>query len=109
MDGFYSSNAFRKLKKEVQELSGVEFKLKDFRPTYATMTVELDPNLLPDVSTMLGHSNIKTTQRYYAQISCDSAGRRIEEAWEKKLAQSGRQNPKNNLIETEKCYSEYIW
>ena len=108
-DGFYSSNAFRKLKKEVQELAGIEFKLKDFRPTYATMSVELDPNLLPDVSTMLGHSDIKTTQRYYAQISCDSAGRRIEEAWGRKLAQSGQQSPKNNLIESEKWNSGYIW
>jgi hypothetical protein len=30
----------------------------------ANTGVELDPNLLPDVSTMLGHADVKTTQRY---------------------------------------------
>jgi len=90
-------------------MTGIEFKLKDFRPTYVTMSVERDPNLLPDISTMLGHSDIETTQRYYAQISSDSAGRRIEEDWERKLAQSGQQKPKNNLIESKKWNSGYIW
>lgn len=81
-DTHYSSNHFRKLKKEVQEVSGIEFKLKDFRPTLASLTVERDPNSLIDVSTQLGHSNLKTTQRYYAQISADSAGARLNKLWE---------------------------
>ncbi len=68
----------------MQEISGVDFKLKDFRPTFATMSVELDPNLLVDVSAQLGHSNLTTTQRYYAQISAESAGSRLEKAWDKK-------------------------
>ncbi len=80
----YSSNHFRKLKKEVQELSGISFRLKDFRPTFATLSVEMDPNLLVDVSAQLGHSNLATTQRYYAQISAESAGSRLEKAWDKK-------------------------
>lgn len=102
-DDFYSANAFRKLKVKVEEASGVGFKLKDFRPTFATMSVELDPNLLPDISTMLGHADIKTTQRYYAQISCDSAGRRLEAAWQKKLGAEC----KSDLIEPEKYMSRY--
>ena len=80
-DGCYSLNHFRQLKKEVQELSGVAFRLKDFRPTFATLSVEMDPNLLVDVSAQLGHSNLATTQRYYAQISAESAGSRLEKAW----------------------------
>ena len=59
--------------------------LKDFRPTYASLTVAMDPNSLIDVSTTLGHSNVKTTQRDYAQISADSAGERINKLWEKAL------------------------
>ncbi len=112
LDTHYSSNDFRKVKKEVQELAGVEFKLKDFRPTYATATVGIDPNLLPDVSAMLGHASVKTTQRYYAQISSDSAAKRIEEAWEGKLAQKAEPTPqtyKPNLIEREKYGAGYIW
>jgi integrase len=94
---FYSSNHFRVLKKEVQELSGIDFRLKDFRPTFATLTVEKDPNLLIDVSTQLGHSNIKTTQRYYAQISAESAGQRIERAWEGK-APTKTPDPVSDLL-----------
>ena len=77
----YSENHFRELKKDVQKISGVDFKLKDFRPTFATMNVEKDPNLLVDVSAQLGHSNLMTTQRYYAQISAGSAGSKLEKVW----------------------------
>lgn len=84
IDTHYSSNHFRELKKEMQDLSGINFRLKDFRPTFATLSVEKDPNLLVDVSAQLGHSNLTTTQRYYAQISAESAGSRLEKAWEKK-------------------------
>ena len=102
-DECYSANAFTELKARIERASGVDFKLKDFRPTFATMCVELDPNLLTDVSVMLGHADVKTTQRYYAQISCDSAGRRLEEAWNKKI----KAECKNDLIETEKYLSGY--
>lgn len=109
----YCSNTFRKIKKEVQELSGVEFRLKDFRPTFATATVDIDPNLLPDVSIALGHATIKTTQQFYAQIKNDDAAKRIEEAWERKLAEEKApptsQIYKPNLIEPEKYGAGYIW
>jgi hypothetical protein len=41
----------------------------------------MDPNTLVDVSAQLGHSNLMTTQRYYAQITAESAGSRLEKAW----------------------------
>ncbi len=92
-DTFYSSNHFRELKKDVQEICGIGFRLKDFRPTFASLTVEKDPNLLIDVSTQLGHSNLMTTQRYYAQINAESAVTRIEKAWEKTQT---KHNPDKN-------------
>ncbi|MGD0057377.1 MAG: hypothetical protein ABSB83_05945 [Methanomassiliicoccales archaeon] len=67
-DEFFSSNALRQIKGEIQKIAGVRFRLKDFRPTFAQMTVDMDPSLMPDVSKFLGHSNIATTQRYYTQI-----------------------------------------
>lgn len=109
----YSSNAFRKLKKEVEEISGVNFRLKDFRPTFAQSTIDLDPNLLPDVSTALGHSSVKTTQRYYAQISCDHAANRLEDAWEKELHEEPQEpqypGDKTNSIDSDKWRTGYIW
>ncbi len=56
-DAPYSSNHFRKLKKELQEATGIDFKLKDFRSTFASLTVQKDPNLMPLVSKQLGHSS----------------------------------------------------
>ncbi len=99
----YSMNNFELLKQEVERKSGVKFKIKDFRSTFATQTARLDPNLIPDISTQLGHTSIETTQRFYAQMDRESAGRRIEEAWKKKLALT----PKTHLIETKKYLSGY--
>lgn len=109
----YSSNAFRRLKKEVEEISGVKFRLKDFRPTFAQSTINIDPNLLPDVSTALGHASVKTTQRYYAQISCDHAAQRLENAWEKEINEETQRSQypgdKTNSIESDKWRTGYIW
>ena len=102
-DEFFSSNALREIKGEIQKRSGVKFRLKDFRPTFAQMTVDRDPSLLPDVSRFLGHSNIATTQKYYAQIRGSTALQRIERAW----ASEPPEVPKTHLIETEKYLSGY--
>jgi integrase len=68
------------LEARAAKASGVDFKLKDFRSAFAKMRVELDPDLKTDVSTILGHADIKTMQRYHAQVSWDSVGRRLETA-----------------------------
>jgi integrase/recombinase XerD len=107
-DTHYSANHFKKLKKEVQELCGVEFRLKDFRPTLATLTVERDPNLLPDVSTQLGHSSILTTQRYYAQISAESAGSRIDRAWESKTQTENTLNSVEEKTQMPSVFSDLL-
>jgi integrase len=99
----YSMNSFEKMKRKVEKSAGVKFRLKDFRSTFATQTARIDPNLIPDISTALGHTSIETTQRFYAQMDRESAGRRIEEAWKRKLAST----PKTPLIETEKYLSGY--
>lgn len=112
-DLYYSDVAFRKLKKEIEEISGVEFKLKDFRPTYAQNTIDLDSSLLPDVSTALGHASTVTTQRYYAQISCDRAAQRLESAWEKEHHEEAQEpqypGDKTNSIESDRWRTGYIW
>jgi integrase len=79
-DEFFSSNALREIKRQIQKRTGVKFRLKDFRPTFAQMVVEKDPSLLPDGSKVLGHSNTATTQKCYAQIRGSTALQRIEHA-----------------------------
>jgi len=81
-DDFFSSNAFRVMKKRVQEVAGVKFRIKDFRPTYAQMNLDRDPSLLSDVSKFLGHATTKTTEEHYGRIKDRNAFRRLEQAWD---------------------------
>lgn len=80
-DGFYSANAFKKIKKQVEEISGVEFKIKDFRPTLTPITVNGDMSLLPAMSAQLRHANLATTQRSYYAMQQGVAGRQLRESW----------------------------
>jgi integrase len=83
-DAIYSSNHFRKLKKRLQDETGIEFKLKDYRSTFASLTIQKDSSLMPEVSQQLGHSSLVTTQRFYADMDLIDAGSKLRKAWSKK-------------------------
>jgi integrase len=85
----YSSNHFRKIKKELEEATGIEFRLKDFRSTFATLTRKKDRGSLPDVSEQLGHSSLVVTQQFYSDIDANDVGQRLAEAWGQKPSDSG--------------------
>lgn len=96
----YSSNHFRKIKKELEEATGIEFRLKDFRSTFASLTVKKNPNALPDVSKQLGHSSLVVTQQFYADIDANDAGMRLAETWGQKpddLVRHSSEEPKKAL------------
>jgi len=78
--GFYSANRFRQIKQMVVKESGINFRLKDFRSTLCSMTVQEDRSRLPDMAAQLRHS-IATAERYYAAIDRSRAGRRLKDAW----------------------------
>jgi len=96
----YSSNYFRVLKKQLVEATGIEFRLKDFRSTFASLTVKKDPNSLPDVSKQLGHSSLVVTQSYYANIEANDAGRRLSEVWGQRSTESVPVQPKKEMLDT---------
>lgn len=50
----------------------------------ASLTVDMDPMLLNDVSSQLRYESTKTTTRYYAEIKVDKAGERLKRAWASK-------------------------
>lgn len=79
--GFYSLSGFNHMKREIEDRTGIEFRIKDLRPTLASQTVDMDPSLLNAVSSQLRHSSVKTTQRYYAAINGGRAGEELREAW----------------------------
>jgi integrase/recombinase XerD len=81
--GFYSQTRFRGLK-AMLELPDVPFSLKTFRDTFCQMNIDLDPNLLSDISVSMGHTTTKTTEQHYGRIKTDQALDRLQTAWEKR-------------------------
>ena len=79
--GYYSSNWFRVVKAKVEKQAGVEFKLRDFRPTFTQMCLDRDPTPLSDVSKQLGHSSTRATEKHYGRIRDRAAFLRLERAF----------------------------
>lgn len=50
----FTGQAIRKMKAEIEKLSGVNFKLKDFRATYVTLTVQDDMDRLKKLPSSSG-------------------------------------------------------
>ena len=102
-DGFYTDKSLRAIKKTVEKAAGVRFMIKDLRSTLTSMTVNLDPKLLPAMSLQLRHSSPTTTQRYYASIRQGLAGGELREAWIKKNSIT----PENTVIDRDNDYTGY--
>jgi len=82
-DEVFTANTFNVIKSEVEEISGISFRMKDFRSTCASMTVNADLSLLPAMSRQLRHTSLTTTQRYYAEIEHESVTKQLRDAWMK--------------------------
>jgi integrase len=80
-NAFYSANHFGKVKRDIENLCDVSFKLKDFRPTLPSLTVNGDLSRLPAMSAQLRHSSYSTTQRYYLKMEQGAAGKQLKDAW----------------------------
>lgn len=103
-DDFYSANAFNEIKHIVEELSGIEFKLKDFRSTLTTMTVNGDLSRLPAMSAQLRHTNLATTQRSYFRMQQGVAGKQLKDAWKEHPIVF----PENTVIKKDIDYTGYV-
>lgn len=79
--GYYSANGIQEIKAKVEELSGVKFKLKDFRPTLTSATVNGDLTLLPLMTAQLRHFDPDTTKNSYTLMQRGVAGEQLREAW----------------------------
>lgn len=82
--GLYSMSDFNRMKRNIEQRTGIEFRINDLRPTLASQTVDMDPPLLNAVSSQLRHSSVKTTKKYYASIKEGRAGEELQEAWNSK-------------------------
>lgn len=103
--GFYSANGFQKIKGKVETLSGVDFKLKDFRSTLTSITVNGDLSRLPAMSAQLRHTNLATTQKSYFAMERGVAGKQLRDAWKEHPVTSIAQRPAINPV---KDFTGYV-
>jgi integrase len=82
--GLYSEQGFNSIKGKVEDLSGVDFRLKDFRSTLTTTVVRGDRSRLNAMSAQLRHDNIVTTQRFYEGIERGAAGRQLRDVYKER-------------------------
>lgn len=80
--GYYSDGGFRRLKYLLEKAAGINFKLKDFRSSYAQNLKDRGVSI-EAVSKALGHGSTKTTEKYYARIRDASVFEEINRAWER--------------------------
>ena len=83
--GYWSTAMWAKLKKQVEIASGVEFRWKDLRSTYAQRLKDLGAPI-EAVSKCLRHTDTKTTERYYARIRNETAFSLVRQVWETPVA-----------------------
>jgi integrase/recombinase XerD len=95
--GFYSANGFRLIKSKIERISGVEFKLKDFRSTLTSITVNGDLSRLPAMSAQLRHASVATTQKSYFAMERGLAGKQLRDAWKEHPIASPRKHENLDL------------
>ena len=81
-------NEFWKLKASLEQLSGVEFKIKDYRATFCQWAIDRGASIAA-VSKIMGHSSTVITERYYGRIRNDVAINEIERAFMEPNTQNG--------------------
>lgn len=77
----YTLKQIREIKRKVEAASGVQFYLKDFRSTLASMTIEGNLSRLKPVSLQLRHTSVTTTEKYYARIREGEIEEAIGDVW----------------------------
>ena len=82
-EGYFSSNAFRNKMRVISKRAGVDFSLKDFRSTGTNLFISVDKTLLNAMSAQLRHSDIGTTQRFYADIQSGHVADDLGDKWKK--------------------------
>lgn len=80
--GPWSEAMLRKLKAQMERVSGVRFHLRTLRPTFAQTAKDARVSI-EAVSRALRHGSTRTTEAYYARIRGDDAFREIERAFER--------------------------
>lgn len=77
---FYTAQCFCRYRDELKKVSGIDFKIKDLRPTGAQIALDHGASI-EAVSRDMRHSSTKTTELYYARIKDASAFKQVNNAF----------------------------
>lgn len=78
---FYSANRFNQIMHKIEVASGVDFKLKDFRSTLTTVTINGDMSRVIGMSAQLRHTDPNTTLKFYNSIDHGVASKKLKDLW----------------------------
>jgi integrase len=82
---YWTPRQWNRLKVFVGQASGVSFRWKDLRPTFAQYAKDKGA-AIEAVSKALRHTSTRTTEMYYARIRSESAFSQMRQAWEAPVA-----------------------
>lgn len=83
---YWSQAMWTKLKVSVELASGVPFRWKDLRSTFAQEAKDKGVSI-EAVSKAMRHSNSSTTEKFYARIRSETAFSQMRQAWEAPIAE----------------------
>lgn len=78
----YSVNTIGRWYRELSEIVGFSVRLKDFRASLASITIEGDLSRMKAVSLQLRHTKISTTEHFYARIRDGEVEKEIGNIWQ---------------------------
>ncbi len=83
---YWTQQLWTKMKSYVEKASGVRFKWKDLRPTFA-QTAKDKGVPIEVVSKVLRHTSTVTTERFYSRVRSETAFSLMRQTWEAPVAE----------------------
>lgn len=83
---YWTQQLWTKMKSYAETASGVRFKWKDLRPTFAQAAKDKGVQI-EVVSKALRHSSTVTTERFYSRVRSETAFSLMRQAWEASVAE----------------------
>jgi integrase len=83
---YWTQQLWTKMKSYAEKASGVRFKWKDLRPTFAQSAKDKGVPI-EVVSKVLRHSSTVTTERFYSRVRSETAFSLMRQAWEAPVAE----------------------
>ena len=84
---YWTQQLWTKMKADIEKVTGIRFKWKDCRPSYAQMLKDKGA-AIEDVSKALRHSSTVTTEKFYARVRSETAFSRLRQVWEAPVAKT---------------------